>query len=154
VHREPLLQHLPPAAPISQQSANVTRRSGGAPDQCSTQFGNPPIRSRAGGYRTRSDVHRIGLAPREEWIFSSLLKEGATAPRPLVAIKGTPMAPIFCTQASQVHTTTPRLRDHIVQWFERDLSAFLSYYSVILLFCSCLCFCACCCCVVYFCVCT
>jgi hypothetical protein len=35
------------------------------------------------------------------------------------------------TQASQLHTTTPRLRNHVVQWFVRDLSSFLSCYSTV-----------------------
>jgi hypothetical protein len=57
-------------------------------------------------------------------------------------------------QASQVHTTILRLRNHVVQWFERDLSAFLSYHSVVLLLHSCLCFNACCRYIVYLCVCS
>jgi hypothetical protein len=40
-----------------------------------------------------------------------------------------PLAPLPEYQAFLDHTTTPKLRDHTFEVFERDLSAFLSHYS-------------------------
>jgi hypothetical protein len=68
--------------------------------------------------------------------------------------KRTPYAPWRSTQASQEHTTTPRLRSHAFDLLMRDLSAFLSCDSIVLIcvlssllvcvvllqLCSCVCF--------------
>jgi hypothetical protein len=61
------------------------------------------------------------------------------------------MRPLLVIRASQVHTTTPRLCDHVVQRLERFKRSY-ELNSIVLLLRSCLCFCACCCSVVYLCV--
>jgi hypothetical protein len=115
-------------------------------------FGNWPIKSPYWSYRTRFGVHWIDLVPHRMQNFVSFYKEGATAPRPLGAIKGTPRR----LHSIPKHTkSTPTLR-FFASTYLYDSSEIwapiLSCNSDIVFLRSFLCLSCVCCCVVLLCV--